>query len=107
MKLPFEEWVYQKHFSQNVVKLFSEALISYKHSAYMASLLFSYLAFLTILKELIIKSTKAVSIPQGRWDIIIKKLQNDDTWEKCVYEELINNSSPIFNISDDVLNLQI
>ncbi|WP_373552335.1 hypothetical protein, partial [Haliscomenobacter sp.] len=102
MKLPFEEWVSQKHFSQNIVKLFSEAIISYKHSAYMASLLFSYLAFLTILKELIIKSTKAASIPQGRWDILIKKLQNDDTWEKCVFEELINNSSPIFNISDDI-----
>ena len=102
MKIPFEEWTIQKRFSKNVTVLYNEAFTCYKNSAYKASLLFSYLGFLTILKEVIIKSTKPSIVPQGRWDNIIGKLQNDDTWEKAVYEELINGASPIFNINDDL-----
>ncbi|TDN79360.1 hypothetical protein DET49_13823 [Salegentibacter sp. 24] len=73
MKLPFEEWTIEKRFSRNVSKLFNEAFICYKGAAYRASLLFSYLGFLTIIKEIIIKSNKATSIPQGRWDDIWKE----------------------------------
>lgn len=102
MRLPFEEWSIQKRFSNNVTTLLDEAFTCYKNAAYRASLLFSYLGFLTILKEVIIKSTKPTAIPQGRWDDIIRKLQNDDTWEKAVYEELINAGNPIFNINDDL-----
>ena len=102
MKLPFEEWSIQKRFSRNVSALFNEAFICYRNTAYRASLLFSYLGFLTIIKEVIIKSTKPTSINEGRWENIIAKLQSDDTWEKAVYEELINSSSPIFNINDDL-----
>lgn len=102
MKLPFEEWTIEKHFSRNVSKLFGEAFICYKGAAYRASLLFSYLGFLTLIKEIIIKSTKPTAIPQGRWDDIIRKLQSDESWEKAVYEEIINSSSPIFNINDDL-----
>ena len=102
MKLPFEEWTNERRFSNNVSRLLSEAFICYRNTAYRASLLFSYLAFLTILKELIIKSTKPVSIVQGRWDAILGKLQNDSTWEETVFQEIVNNSSPIFNINDDI-----
>lgn len=102
MRLPFEEWSIQRKFSTNVNALFNEAFTCFKNAAYRASLLFSYLGFLTILKEVIIKSAKPTLIPQGRWDDIIKRLQNDDTWEKTVYEELINSSSPIFNINEDL-----
>lgn len=102
MKLPFEEWSLQKRFSNNVTALFTEAFTCYKNAAYRASLLFSYLGFLTILKEVLIKSTKPSLIPQGRWNEVIRKLQSDDTWEKAVFEELINSSSPIFNINEDL-----
>lgn len=102
MKLPFEEWSIQKRFSTNVTALFNEAFICYKNAAYRASLLFSYLGFMTILKEVIIKSAKPATIPPGRWNVIIGKLQSDDTWEKAVYEELINGATPIFNINEDL-----
>ena len=102
MKLPFEEWTIEKRFSRNVSKLFNESFICYKGAAYRASLLFSYLGFLTLIKEIIIKSNKPTPIPQRRWDDIIRKLQSDETWEKAVFEEIINSSSPIFNINDDL-----
>ncbi|HBD26837.1 hypothetical protein [Flavobacterium sp.] len=102
MKLQIEIWSEERKFSKNANVLLNESVISFKNSAYRSSLLFSYLFFLTLLKEIIIKSTKPVAIPQGRWDNIIAKLQSDETWEKAVYEEIINNSSPIFNINDDI-----
>jgi hypothetical protein len=102
MKLPFEEWISQKKYSKNVSTLFDEAFVCYRNAAYKASLLFSYLAFLTIIKEVIITSSKPAIVPQRRWEDIIKRLQNDDSWEKAVYEELINNSSPVFNINDSI-----
>lgn len=102
MTLPFEDWFNQRKYGTSVSALLNEAFICFKNAAYRASLLFSYLGFMTIIKELIIKSSKPAAIPQGRWDDIIRKLQSDDTWEKAVYEELINSSSPIFSINEDI-----
>lgn len=102
MKLSFETWCSDKNFSINVLQLYNESFICYKNGAYRASLLFSYLGLLTFIKELIIKSTKPILIEDSRWEKLIRKLQSDDTWEIAVYEELINSSSPIFNISDDL-----
>lgn len=100
--MPFEEWLMEKKFSENVRFLFNEAFICYKNTAYRASLLFSHLAFMTSIKELIINSKKPANIQEGRWNSIINDLQNDDKWEKAVYDELINSSSPIFNINEDL-----
>jgi len=102
MKIQFDTWLFKTERSLNVTTLFEEAIKSYKNSAYRASLLFSYLGLLTIIKELIIKSVKPTSVIQGRWDSIILKLQNDDLWEKTVYEEIVNSSAPIFNIDEDI-----
>jgi len=102
MKLPIEQWTSEKRFSKKVNKLIQEAVICYKHGAYRASLLFSYLGFITFLKETIIKGKKPDSIPQGRWDNIQNELQDDDKWEKKVFEELTNSSTPVFNIKEDI-----
>ena len=82
--------------------LFNEAILCYKVEAYRASLLFSYLGYLTIIKELIIASKKPDNILQSRWDNIIKQLNDEDQWEQRVFNELVNSSTPIFNISDSI-----
>jgi len=102
MKLPIEQWSDEKRFSEKVNKLIQESVICYKHGAFRASLLFSYLAFITFLKETIIQSKKPDSIPQRRWDNIQNELQDDDKWEKRVFDELSNSSSPLFNIKEDI-----
>lgn len=84
------------------MSLFNESLLCYSIKANRASLLFSYLAFLTIIKEIIISSKKPDDIGQSRWDQIIKELNNEDKWEKRVFEELTNSSTPIFNISESI-----
>jgi len=102
MNLPIEQWANEKRFSEKVNKLIHESVICYKHGAFRASLLFSYLAFITFLKETIIQSKKPDLIPQGRWNNIQNELQDDDKWEKRVFDELSNSSSPLFNIKEDI-----
>lgn len=97
MKIEFQEWIFNTPRSTNVSYLFDDCFKAYRASAYRASLLFSYLGFLTIVKETILISTKPTAIPQSRWDKITSDLVDDDKWEKVVYEEIINSSNPIFN----------
>lgn len=117
MKLQIENWIDNNGFSKNVNILFYDSIICYKSGANRASLLFSYLAFLTILKERIIGGVKPPLFEQGEWENIILKLQNDDLWEASVFDatqqqEKINQETnkrkkdPIFNINEN-LRLQI
>ena len=56
MNLKIEKWIIDQKLSKKVTPLFDEAIKSYKASAYKAALLFSYLGFMTILKERIINA---------------------------------------------------
>ena len=78
MKLEIENWVLNKGYSNNIRKLFSESVICYRNGAYRASLIFSYIGFLTIIKETIVRAqpTTGFSIPE--WKNLISKINNDD-----------------------------
>lgn len=117
MKLHIEQWIDNNGFSENVNVLFLDSIICYKAGANRASLLFSYLAFLTILKERIIGGVKPNLIEQGDWDKTISKLQNEDLWEACVFDATQQRektdqttkkrkTDPIFNLNDN-LRVQI
>ncbi|MGB3343983.1 MAG: hypothetical protein WBA61_08735 [Aequorivita sp.] len=113
MKLRIENWIDNNNFSEDVNVLFTDGVTCYKAGANRASLLFSYLAFLTILKERIIAGAKPNLFPQGEWDKIISKLQNEDLWETSVFDatqqqEKIDSitkertKDPIFNINSNL-----
>lgn len=102
MKLPIEDWVEQKGFNNNIKQLFGESLICFKNGAYRAGLLYSHTAFLTIVRNIILKGKKPLSIQQSRWDSITQKLQNEDSWEEAVLDELFNSSSSIFLMKEHV-----
>lgn len=106
MKLQIEQWILDKHYSTNVRKLFSESVICYRNSAYRASLIFSYIGFLTIIKETIIKAKRPAGFREPEWNSLIAKINNDELWEKEVYEALIRVAKPIFPLNDD-LRLQL
>jgi len=106
MKLQIETWVLDKGYSTNIRKLFSESVICYRNGAYRASLIFSYIGFLTIIKETIVKAHIPPSFTEPEWKSLIAKIQNDDLWEKEVYESLIRVSKPIFTLNED-LKLQL
>lgn len=101
--MTIEKWIKEnKKLSKNSTVLFDESFLTFKIGAFRASLIFSYLGFLTIIKEIILASKKPDAIIQSRWDNLLFELKNEDTWEKRVYEELVNSSSPIFNINDSI-----
>lgn len=101
--MTIEKWIKEnKKLSKNANVLFDESFLTFKIEAFRASLIFSYLGFLTIIKEIILNSKKPNSILQSRWDNILFEIKNEDSWEKRVYDELINSSSPIFNINDSI-----
>jgi hypothetical protein len=103
MQLKIEKWVVEQNLSKRVTPLFDEAIKSYKVSAYKASLLFSYLGFMTILKERIIKSQLPPGIPQGMWDQIKVDVQNKEAWDKKVFDSTQKRKpAVIFPISETI-----
>jgi hypothetical protein len=106
MKLQIEIWVLEKGYTNNIRKLFNESVICYRNGAYRASLIFSYIGFLTIIKETIVKAQRPTAFTESEWNNLISKINNDDLWEKEVYESLIRATKPIFPLNED-LKLQL
>lgn len=102
MKLEIENWVLNKGYSNNIRKLFSESVICYRNGAYRASLIFSYIGFLTIIKETIVKAQQPNGFTAPEWNNLISKINNDDLWEKEVYEALIRSTKPVFPLNEDI-----
>lgn len=112
MKLKIDEWIESNKFSMTVNVLLKDSSLCYKAGANRASLLFSYLGFLTILKERIISANKPQNYIEGEWNNLISKINNEDKWEEAVFDSTqqrakINQETkaitrdPIFSIKDD------
>ncbi len=104
MQLHIETWVSERQFSAEVNTLFEESAKCYKASAYRASLLFSYLAFQTIIKERVLKAGKPDHINEHQWSAIHNKLRDDDNWDAEVIECIKKSDSnkKIFDINEDL-----
>lgn len=102
MKLEIEIWVLERNYSVKVKKLFTESIMCYRNGAYRASLLFSYIGFLTIIKEVLIKAQVPPTFSESEWNNLIKKINADELWEKEVYESLIRAKKTIFPINEDL-----
>ncbi|KFF16944.1 hypothetical protein [Flavobacterium hydatis] len=102
MKLHIEIWVQEKGYSANVQELFKESTICYKNNAYRASLLFSYLGFLTIIKEKLINSKPPTAYNAGEWLAQLGKIKNDRIWEEEVFTALVKMDRPVFLMSEDL-----
>lgn len=86
MKLKIENWIADNMFSDDVNMLLNDSVVCYKAGANRASLLFSYLGFLTILKERMLNATRPALFPESRWAAITTNLRNEDSWEKAIFE---------------------
>lgn len=117
MKLPIENWIDENKFAEEVNILFIDSIICYKSGAYRASLLFSYLGFLTILKIRILNAKQPSLIPDHKWEQLLRTIQNEDKWEEGIFDatqklEKIDQTTkkrvedPFFSINEN-LRLQI
>jgi len=114
MKLKFQTWVESGHFSENAKHLLNTSVTCYKGEAYTAALLMSYLGFLVILKDRVMKANKPALFPQPSWDDMIEGLKNEDKWEERIFtavlqQEKTNSTKvrvqdPVFVINDNLRN---
>lgn len=103
MNLQIEAWLSGQHFNKNSQSLFNESIRAYKASAYKAALLFSYLGFLTVLKERIIRSPIPPGIPQGLWTHIQRGIQNEEKWDAAVFDSTQQKDpAPVFILTDTI-----
>jgi len=108
MILEIEKWKAKQNFSFEVNSLFEESAICYKASAYRASLLFSYLGLMTILKNRILNSAAPTDFIEIEWrGQYQNKLLNDSNWDTFLFDltqQTAKGNTPkkIFDISDDL-----
>lgn len=104
MKLPLEDWLSKQNIPSESNDMFKESIICYKAGAYRASLMLSFMAFLSVIKVKIMNATKPDNIHERDWEGIVQNLRNDDRWDTETLEA-IKRSDPqkrVFSISDDL-----
>lgn len=106
MKLKVEKWIERGSFSHGTKQLFYESFLCYKIGAYRASLLYSYLGFLTVLKDRLTLADKPSHIAIGKWDKLQKNIQKENHWEEAVFTSTQDSGNPLFQI-DDHIRVQI
>jgi len=116
MKLKFESWIETSSFSRNAQALFEASVGCYKAQVYTASLLMSYLGFLTVLKDRVMAGAKPALFKQELWDGLINNLKNEDKWEESIYDASLQQEKttggkpatrtqdPVFVINDNLRN---
>lgn len=103
----FENWIFSQGLSFESRRLLNEAKRSYQIEAYSASLLFSYLMFVNIVRERITSASCPNGLTIPHWGKIQKDVNGPDIWDKAVFEALIQlNPAPIFLLNEDI-RLQI
>lgn len=104
MKLEIEKWVETTGIFESVAKnTFDEAVLCYKVGAYKSAFIMSYLSFKLTVKQRIIQfdNNSFQSFEIGRWDNIIKELNDDDKWEDRLNKEIIcKDSSAIIKFTN-------
>ena len=104
MELDFEKWLRDQSFSTESQSAFQESIICYKVSAYRAALIFSYIGYMSVIKERILKAT---NLPNGysreRLEDVQTKLRRDNIWDSYLFD-LINTekASNLFGLSEDI-----
>lgn len=102
MKLEFEKWVENQKFSNSSNTLFEEAFQSFKGGAYKASLLFSYLGFLNVIKQRILASDVPEGFKEEKYEKIKNGLRDNENWDSNVFDCLKRNTGLIFVLSESI-----
>ncbi len=104
MILIFEEWISRSKISDTGEKLFKEAIICYKASAYKAALVFSYLGFFNAIKDNILYCNHYPKFKKDEWEHKQKELLELNQWEDNLYNFLLDTKTPIFELTEDAKN---
>lgn len=104
MILDIERWLSNQKLTVETNELFNESIRCYKANAFRAAFVFSYIAFLTSLKNRILVSQAPTNIPIGQWTKLSSDLKKEDVWEDALLTAINNASNQVFLINDDLRN---
>jgi len=101
--MELKQWINKHNFEQEVERLFDESIICYKAEAYRASLLFSYLGFMTILKNRILNSDPPTGLTPQEWrNGYQNEVRKEGAWDKKVFDCTQQKNKVIFDLTDDL-----
>ncbi|MFA8300732.1 MAG: hypothetical protein ACEPOV_11255 [Hyphomicrobiales bacterium] len=108
MNISFENWLNTQVLSSQQTQAFKEAFLCYRIKAYRASLLFSWIGFMMILKDRVLKAKMPDSYKnrESKWNDMLNKLHDDEKWEKATIESVMSKAetNKVFNISELLRN---
>lgn len=100
MILDFERYINSLNISEDARNLYNEGITCYKASAYRAAYLMTYLGFMESVKHKILSSEKPQNYDNNQWNNeVIKRIKNDEIWDKEVYNLFFKDKKPVFKIS--------
>ena len=103
MRLKIEIWLAEQHFSSKIIPIFEESIRAYKASAYKAGLLFSYLGFLSVLKERVNQAQSPEGIDPKKWEEIRDSINNAEQWDASIFQSITRKRQPIFLIPESIV----
>ncbi|WP_145386372.1 hypothetical protein [Staphylococcus capitis] len=90
----FKKWLVEKEFDED--ELFKESIKTYNAEAYKASYLFSYLAFMNIIRDRILnysnlpssfeKYNKSEESRLNKWEKKLDDLRDEEKWEQALFD---------------------
>lgn len=102
MNLRFEIWAREQLIGEEAKDLASEAATCFRAGAYRASLLLSYLAFQTVIRERLKRATAPAGFRDEQWTAYQRRYHNEDQWDAAVFDATQQQNPPIFFLSQDI-----
>jgi hypothetical protein len=104
VKIRFEEWYKRNSINNETLSLFNEGIMCYRVGAYRAAFIMTYLGLQIAIKKRILSAThKPNKMPQGKWDDIIARIQDDRVWDYEVVNAVnMKNPDCIFVLDDNI-----
>lgn len=87
MKTPFENWIENNITTQEIIDIFSDAVMCYKIGVYRAAFLLSYIGLQNILREKIkFSPNRPNNFDEGKWQQILSLVANEDKWDDSIHD---------------------
>ncbi|MEN1938290.1 hypothetical protein AAIE21_22610 [Paenibacillus sp. 102] len=83
-----------------------QSILCYRVGAYRASFLMSYLGFMKILKERLLKSECPALVKDDKWEEVREKIKNDNAWETAVFnttQSRAGSQNNYYLINDEIM----
>lgn len=106
MRHPFERWLAEQDLSEEARSLLNEGVDAFMTNAFRAAFIMSYLGFMTVLRDRLLRADMPEGFTRSRWSTKIAKIRNSETWDGEVFTCVQQKTPDVFSLPED-LRLQV